>query len=65
MANLLPLRLLEFLFGWTRAEKLIGQRGEAAGSYRRSPRPYFEMRRPKLESGGAMGFPLALIGGGG
>ena len=91
-----PLRILEFLFGWTRAEKLIGQRGETAGWYRRSPRPYFEMRRLKLESGetvtsyfypftqsllylvllvgvllivydlvGAMGFPLALIGGGG
>jgi len=68
MANLLPLRLLEFLFGWTRAEKLIGQRGEAAGRYRRSPRPDFEMRRLKLENGEtvrAMGFPLALIGGGG
>ncbi|OGO09691.1 MAG: hypothetical protein A2Z66_14555 [Chloroflexi bacterium RBG_13_66_10] len=66
MANLLPLRLLELLFGWTRADKMIGQRGEAFGWYRRSPRPYFEMRRLKLESGEtvrAMGFPLALIGG--
>jgi heat shock protein HtpX len=46
-----PLRILEFLFGWTRAEKLIGMRGEAEGWYRRSPKPYFEMRRLRLENG--------------
>ncbi len=46
-----PIRLLEFLFGWIKAEKLIGQQGEAYGWYRRAPRPYFEMRRLKLENG--------------
>jgi heat shock protein HtpX len=46
-----PLRIFEFLFGWLKAEKLIGQRGKAAGWYRRGPRPYFEMRHLVLESG--------------
>lgn len=46
-----PLRLLEFLFGWTKAEKLIGRRGRAVGWYRRMPRPYFELRRLTLEDG--------------
>jgi heat shock protein HtpX len=46
-----PLRILEFLFGWVKAEKLIGQGGTAVGWYRRSPRPYFEMRRLTLENG--------------
>jgi heat shock protein HtpX len=46
-----PLRFLEFLFGWVKAESLIGQRGKAVGWYRRSPRPYFEMRRLVLDSG--------------
>ena len=46
-----PIRLLEFIFGWVKAEKLIGQRGEAVGWYRRAPNPYFEMRHLRLESG--------------
>jgi heat shock protein HtpX len=46
-----PFRILEILFGWIRAEKLIGRSGEAAGWYRRSPRPYFELRRLKLDNG--------------
>jgi heat shock protein HtpX len=46
-----PLRILEFLFGWVKAEKLIGQSGTAVGWYRRSPRPYFEMRKLTLENG--------------
>jgi len=46
-----PFRILEVLFGWIRAEKLIGQRGVATGWYRRSPRPHFEMRRLKLDNG--------------
>jgi heat shock protein HtpX len=46
-----PLRIFEFLFGWIKAEKLIGQRGVAWGWYRRSPRPYFELREMVLESG--------------
>ena len=46
-----PLRIIEFLFGSTKAESLIGLKGEALGWYRRSPRPYFEMRRLKLDNG--------------
>ncbi len=46
-----PIRLFEFLFGWIKAEKLIGQRGKAMGWYRRSPRPYFELRKLVLEDG--------------
>jgi heat shock protein HtpX len=46
-----PLRLFEFIFGWTKAESLIGQRGKAIGWFRRSPRPYFEMRRLLLGDG--------------
>jgi len=46
-----PIRFLEFIFGWVKAEKLIGQRGEAVGWYRRAPKPYFEMRHLRLESG--------------
>jgi heat shock protein HtpX len=46
-----PIRLLEFIFGWVKAEKLIGLRGEAVGWYRRAPKPYFEMRHLTLENG--------------
>lgn len=46
-----PLRFLEFLFGWIKAESLIGHRGKAMGWYRRSPNLYFEMRKLVLESG--------------
>jgi len=46
-----PLRILEFFFGWVKAESLIGKRGKATGWYRRSPRPYFEMRQLVLEDG--------------
>jgi heat shock protein HtpX len=46
-----PLRIFEFLFGWIKAEKLIGRRGVAWGWYRRSPRPYFELREMVLEDG--------------
>ena len=46
-----PIRFLEFIFGWVKAEKLIGQRGKAVGWYRRAPKPYFEMRHLTLESG--------------
>jgi heat shock protein HtpX len=46
-----PLRFLDFLFGWIKAESLIGQRGKAMGWYRRSPVPYFEMRKLTLENG--------------
>lgn len=46
-----PIRIFEFLFGWMKAEKLIGMRGEAIGWYRRAPRPYFEMLELRLENG--------------
>ena len=46
-----PWRLLEFLFGWVKAESIIGKRGKITGWYRRSPRPYFEMRRMELDNG--------------
>jgi heat shock protein HtpX len=46
-----PLRIFEFLFGWLKAEKLIGMQGEVVGWYRRAPRPYFEMRKLRLENG--------------
>ncbi len=46
-----PIRFLEFLFGWLKAEELIGQRGKIMGWYRRSPRPYIEMRKLVLDNG--------------
>jgi len=46
-----PLRFLEFLFGWLKAKDLIGAKGQAMGWYRRSPRPYLELRRLVLHSG--------------
>jgi heat shock protein HtpX len=46
-----PFRIFEFLFGWMKAEKLIGMQGEAVGWYRRAPRPYFEMLNLRLENG--------------
>ncbi len=45
-----PIRIFEFLFGWLKAEKLIGMQGEARGWYRRAPRPYFELRELRLEN---------------
>jgi heat shock protein HtpX len=44
-----PLRIWEFFFGWLKADHLIGKTGTAVGWYRRSPRPYFEMRRIMLD----------------
>jgi heat shock protein HtpX len=49
-----PIRLFEILFGWIKAEKLVGLQGEAVGWYRRAPRPYFEMRQLRLENGEAI-----------
>ncbi len=46
-----PLRIFEFLFGWLKAEQLIGQRGKVMGWYRRAPRPYIEMRKLVLDNG--------------
>jgi hypothetical protein len=46
-----PIRLFEFLFGWLKAEELIGRRGKVMGWYRRAPRPYLEMRKLVLDNG--------------
>lgn len=46
-----PIRFLEFLFGWLKAQDLIGQRGKIMGWYRRSPRPYIELRKIVLQDG--------------
>jgi heat shock protein HtpX len=46
-----PLRFFEFLFGWLKAEELIGRRGKVMGWYRRAPRPYLEMRKLQLDDG--------------
>jgi heat shock protein HtpX len=46
-----PIRLFEFLFGWLKAENLIGRQGKAMGWYRRAPKPFFEMRRLILDDG--------------
>ncbi len=46
-----PIRLFEFFFGWIKAESLIGKEGKAVGWYRRSPRPYFELRKLMLKGG--------------
>ena len=46
-----PLGILEFLFGWLKAGELIGRRGKVMGWYRRSPRPYVELRKMILEDG--------------
>lgn len=46
-----PLGLIEFLFGWLKAGDLVGKRGKVMGWYRRSPRPYIEMRRLVLDEG--------------
>ncbi|CAG0936420.1 Protease HtpX [Thermoflexales bacterium] len=46
-----PLGILEFLFGWLKADKLVGRRGKALGWYRRAMRPYFEMRWLVMEDG--------------
>lgn len=46
-----PIRFFEFLFGWLKAEELIGRRGKVMGWYRRAPRPYLEMRELVLDDG--------------
>jgi heat shock protein HtpX len=46
-----PIRFFEFLFGWLKADKLIGRQGKAMGWYRRGPRPFFEMRHLVLDDG--------------
>jgi heat shock protein HtpX len=46
-----PIRFLEFLFGWLKAEDMIGKRGKIMGWYRRAPRPYIEMRKIVLDDG--------------
>jgi heat shock protein HtpX len=46
-----PLGILEFFFGWLKADELIGRVGRAEGWYRRAPRPVFELRRLVLDDG--------------
>lgn len=46
-----PLGILEFLFGWLKAQQLVGLTGQARGWYRRSPRPYLELRKLVLDDG--------------
>ncbi len=46
-----PMRIFEFLFGWIKAESFIGRSGEAKGWYRRSPKPYFELRKLHFDDG--------------
>jgi len=46
-----PLGIMEFLFGWMKAQKLVGLSGQAMGWYRRSPRPYLELRQMVLNDG--------------
>ncbi|MBI5567887.1 MAG: M48 family metalloprotease [Chloroflexi bacterium] len=46
-----PLGIVEFLFGWLKADKLVGRRGKAFGWYRRAMRPYFEMRWLVMDNG--------------
>lgn len=46
-----PLGILDILFGWLKADKLVGRRGTAFGWYRRALRPYFEMRWLVMEDG--------------
>lgn len=57
-----PWRLFEFLFGWLRAEKYVGQSGSARGWFRRVPQPVFELRELVLDDGKKVtpwAYPLA------
>ena len=46
-----PLGIFEFLFGWLKAQQMVGLTGQAMGWYRRSPRPYLELRKLVLDDG--------------
>jgi Zn-dependent protease with chaperone function len=46
-----PLGIFQFLFGWLKAQELVGKHGKAMGWYRRSPRPYLELRKLVLDDG--------------
>ena len=46
-----PLRFLEFLFGWLKAEKFIGRKAVVRGWYRRGPGPHFEMKEARFDDG--------------
>lgn len=49
-----PIWLLEFLFGWLKADDLIGEEGKVMGWYRRAPAPHFEMLRFETTSGSSI-----------
>lgn len=46
-----PLSFLEFLFGWLKAEKLVGRNAKVHGWYRRGPSPYFEIKEAVFDDG--------------
>ncbi|MDQ7779275.1 MAG: zinc metalloprotease HtpX [Planctomycetota bacterium] len=46
-----PLGFLDFIFGWLKADSLIGKQGVAEGWYRRHPMPYLELKRLTLNDG--------------
>ncbi|MHB1457751.1 MAG: zinc metalloprotease HtpX [Armatimonadota bacterium] len=46
-----PLYFLEFLFGWMKAEKLVGRNAVVHGWYRRGPSPYFEIKEAVFDDG--------------
>lgn len=44
-----PFGFLEFLFGWLRADRMIGQKFKVTGWYRRGPSPYVEIWHAESE----------------
>lgn len=44
-----PLGVIEFFFGLLRAREYIGKDAEITGWYRRSPMPYIEMKKMKID----------------
>jgi heat shock protein HtpX len=46
-----PLGFLDFLFGWLKADSLIGRQAVAEGWYRRHPMPYVELKRLEFTDG--------------
>lgn len=46
-----PFEFLDFLFGWLKADSLIGRQVVAEGWYRRHPLPYLELKRLVFSDG--------------
>ncbi|TPW19025.1 MAG: hypothetical protein FD126_3098, partial [Elusimicrobia bacterium] len=55
-----PLRLLDFFFALTRAQKLIGVEVEVEGWYRRAPVPYVQVRRLRWPGGQSVSRTLEM-----